>query len=418
MKNITAIVLAAGRGTRMKSDTPKVMHEVMGKPMIVHVLENLRSAGVDDVIVVAGFGSDKVKSAARGAKVVIQKKLLGSGDAVQTARNGLKRIPGNLLVICGDTPLIRPETIKCLIDTHIKTGSSATLLTVNLEDPTGYGRIVRESDGSVSAIVEELEAAPYEKAITEINVGTYCFKAADLFDALEDVKPDNSKGEFFLTDTIAIFNERGKRVSAVVTDDFNETIGVNTRNDLAEATRIMKNRILDKLMAEGVTIIDPTTTMIHPEVKIGKETVVYPNTIIEPDVVIGDGCALGPFARIRPGVRLGDFSEVGNFVELVRTSVGKRTKIKHHTYLGDAVIGSDVNIGAGVITANFDGKDKHQTVIEDKVFIGIGARLIAPVRIGKGAFVGAGSVVLKEHNVAPGSTVVGVPARVLHTKKR
>ena len=417
MKGITAIILAAGRGTRMKSACPKVLHEMLGKPMINHIIDILNSSGIDDIIIVGGYGSDLLKEAVSPHKVVIQKELLGSGDAIQTARTALGKLKGDLLVICGDTPLIRPETIKRIIDAHTKKRSSATVLTVHLDDPTGYGRIVRAPDDTVSAIVEEVAATECEKALNEINVGTYCFDAADLFDALDQVKPNSVKKEYFLTDVFGVLRHKHKRVDALVTDDADESIGVNTRRDLSEATAILKKRVIESLMDNGVTIVDPSTTIIYPDVRIGKDTTIYPHTIIESNVSIGEECAIGPFTRIRPGVKLADNVEVGNFVELVRTEVGKNTKVKHHTYLGDAIVGADVNIGAGVITANFDGRKKHRTVIKDKCFIGIGARLVAPVTIGKLALVGAGAVVLKGHNVRPGSVVAGVPAKEI-TRKR
>lgn len=418
MAKITAVVLVAGRGTRMKSDAPKALHTILGKSIIDYVLDSVKGAGISDIILVAGYGRSLLKDAVKDAKIVIQKELLGSGDAVKTAGKALKNHSGNILVVCGDTPLIKAETVRALIKRHESSGASATILTAKLDDPTGYGRIARDSAGRITAIVEQEKAGRYEEIIQEINVGTYCFKAADLFEALEAVKTDNKKKEIFLTDTVSILKNRGKLVETFTTVDQDEAIGVNTRRDLASSAAILKNRIFDELMAEGVTIEDPSSTVIFPGVSVGKDTVIRSNTVIESDVEIGSRCVIGPFARIRPRVRIGDEVEVGNFVELNRTKVGNGTKIKHHAYLGDAVVGRNVNIGAGTITANYDGKNKNITVIADGAFIGVGAILIAPVSIGSHSTVGAGAVVPRNHDVAKGATVVGVPARVLKREKR
>ncbi|MCX5679404.1 MAG: NTP transferase domain-containing protein [Candidatus Omnitrophica bacterium] len=414
MKKITAVVLAAGRGTRMKSDTPKVMHGLLGKPIIWYVLNALKAAGIKDIIVVAGYGSRMLKGELGGARMVLQKKLLGSGDAVNSAKRFLKFRTGDILVTCGDAPLIRPETLKRLIGKHRSSGASATVLTAKVKDPSGYGRMIRDDNKKILKIAEDKDASVYEGSIDEINVGTYCFKYADLFAALSKVRSNNSKKEFYLTDTLSIIRSgMSKPVESVLAEDESEVIGINTRADLAEASMRLKNMVLRGLMADGVTIEDPSTTIIHPGVKIGRDTVIKPNTIIGSNVTIGKGCEIGPFARIRPGTRIADSAEIGNFVELVRTTIGKGTKVKHHTYLGDAVVGKGVNVGAATITANYDGKNKHKTVIEDGAFIGVGAILIAPVKIGRRATVGAGCVVPKGHNVPPGVTVVGVPAKIL-----
>lgn len=402
----------------MKSDTPKVLHDILGKPIIGYVLDSVRGAGVIDAIVVAGYGSSLLENSVEGVKVVVQKELLGSGDAVKTARRALKNYSGDILVVCGDTPLIRPETIKGLIAKHRSSGAAATILTAKLADPTGYGRIARDDDGRILAIVEQEKTSLYEEVINEINVGTYCFKSDDLFGALESVKPDNKKKEIFLTDVIAILKKAGKPVEAFLTEDPDEAIGVNTRMDLARSTVILKNRTARELMAEGVTIEDPASTVIYPGVKIGRDTIVHSNTVIESNVEIGAKCSIGPFARLRPKVYIGDDVEVGNFVELNRSKIGSGTKVKHHTYLGDAIVGKNVNIGAGTITANYDGKSKSRTTIEDGAFIGVGAILIAPVKIGSKAVVGAGCVVPKNHDVPKLAVVVGVPAKILKKKKR
>ncbi|MFA5143386.1 MAG: NTP transferase domain-containing protein [Candidatus Omnitrophota bacterium] len=417
MKEPVAIILAAGRGTRMKSEMPKVLHKIWNKPIIDYVLASVRNAGVSEIILVAGHGSALLKEAVPGVKIVVQKELRGSGDAVSTARKALKNLSGDIVVVCGDTPLIRPETINGLIAKHKSSGAAVTILTTKVIDPTGYGRIVRDDNGKVKAIVEQEKTSLYEEVINEINVGTYCFRAADLFAALEAVKPDNKKKEFFLTDTVDILKNNGKPIESYLAKDPGETIGINTRKDLAEAAAILKTRTAGELMANGVTIEDPLSTVIYPGVKIGRDSIIHSNTVIEGDVEIGSGCSIGPFTRIRPHVRIGNDVEVGNFVEINRTRVGDRTKIKHHTYLGDAIVGNNVNIGAGTITANYDGKSKNRTVIEDGAFVGVGAVLIAPIKVGRRAVVGAGSVVPKNHDVAGGTTVLGVPARVYRKRK-
>ena len=418
MKDTVAVILAAGRGTRMKSEIPKVLHMVLGRPIIGYVLDSVRNAGIKDIITVTGYGNDILKKFLKDeTRVVVQKELLGSGDAVGTAKKDLRGYSGDILVICGDTPLIKAKTIKELIDKHRNSNASLTVLTAVLKDPTGYGRIERDGNKSVVRIVEEERASLYDEVINEVNVGTYCFNAEDLFVSLAGVRPDNKKKEFFLTDTVEILRKHGKLVESVKMKDPSEMIGINTRKDLAEATRILKDSVLEELTSGGVTIEDPQTTTIYPGARIGRDTIIHPNTVIESGVEIGERCHIGPFARLRPEVRIGDDAEIGNFVELVRTSIGDGSKVKHHTYLGDTAVGKFVNIGAGTITANFDGKKKSKTVIEDKAFVGVGAILVAPVRIGSGATVGAGCVVLKNRNVPKGATVVGVPARILKKQK-
>ena len=417
MKNTIAVILAAGRGTRMKSDTPKVLHGLLGKPMISYVTAAVSRAGIRDMVVVTGFGSDRIKDFFYGTRVktVLQKRLLGSADAVRSAKGEIGG-SSDVLVVYGDTPLITGRTIKKLIEKHKSSGASLTLLTAVLKDPSGYGRIIRDSGGRITRIAEESEAREYKRETGEINVGTCIFARGDLSDALKGIGRDNSKREYYLTDAVEILSARGKLVESMAMENLDEMIGINSRVELAAATNAMKNRIMEELMASGVTIQDPATTTIYPEVKIGKDTVIYPNTIIESDVRIGENCHIGPFARLRGGTRIGDKTEIGNFVELVRTRVDVSTKIKHHTYLGDAKVGRLVNIGAGTITANYDGKDKNRTIIGNGSFIGVGAILIAPVKIGKKAIVGAGAVILRGTNVKDGTTVVGVPAKILRRR--
>lgn len=419
MKKTIAVILAAGRGTRMRSDTPKVMHEILGRPMISYVVGSVQSAGINDIVLVTGFGSGLVREFFKDSKIktVLQKRLLGSGDAVNTARREITKFgSGNCLIVYGDTPLIKGDTLKRLIEKHRNSGASLTLLTAILKNPSGYGRIIRNTDGRIIKIAEEDEAKSYKKEIKEINVGTCIFRTEGLSSALGKIKPENAKKEYYLTDAVKIFYDGGKKIESVSIEDPDEMIGVNSRVELAKAASCIKTRILNEFMAAGVTIQDPYTTTIYPGVKIGRNSVIYPNTIIESDVKIGEHCHIGPFTRLRPGTRVADKAEIGNFVELVRTEVGESTKVKHHTYLGDAKVGKGVNIGAGTITANYDGKNKNRTIIGDGAFVGVGAILIAPVKIGKKALVGAGTVILKGRNVKDGATAVGVPARILERR--
>jgi len=416
MKKITAVILAAGLGTRMKSDIPKVLHPIGSETMLGKVVSNLKKAGIDDIIAVVGHQADIVEDLFRGGmRFVRQPELLGSGDALAHAVDYLGKSDGEILVTCGDTPLITADTYKKVVKTHRKEGAACTVLTCDLENPKSYGRIIRDENGAVLRIVEEKDASRSEKKETEINVGTYCFDRAELTEHIRKIELNEKKKEFYLTDIVDILSRTGKKVVAQDCAP-GEMIGVNSRRDLAEANRIENRNCLDRLMDAGVTVMDPGTTRVDSSAVIGRDTIIFPNTVIEGDVTIAAGCSIGPFARLRPGTRLAKEVEIGNFVEICRTEIGERTRVKHHTYLGDTSVGRDVNIGAGTITANYDGKNKHRTVIEDEVFIGVGAVLIAPVRVGKGAKVGAGSVVTKNKDVPPGKTVVGVPARLFDSK--
>jgi bifunctional UDP-N-acetylglucosamine pyrophosphorylase/glucosamine-1-phosphate N-acetyltransferase len=422
MRNVTggsrqetvAIILAAGKGTRMKSDMPKVLHPICGSPMIEYVLNNLSGAGIRRIIVVVGHKGQQIEEHL-GARVQVlyQERLLGTGDAVATTKKSLSTFDGNILVLYGDTPLLLNQTLRKLIRSHRSGGASCTLLTATFADPTGYGRIVRDKNGKIAKIVEEQDADTYEKTISEINAGTYCFRKRDLFEALGEIRPANAKKEYYLTDTIERLVRKGKSVGSVFVSDENEILGVNSRKDMVKAQCVIRNRILDHLMCNGVTIVDPATTYINQDVRIGQDTIVYPFTMIESDVEIGRGCEVGPFCRIRSGSRFGSNVRLGNFVEINRTSVGDNTRIKHHTYLGDTVVGRDVNIGAGTITANFNGRKKHRTIIGNGAFTGCDTILVAPVKLGEGSVTGAGCVVTRGNDVPPHTVVVGMPARVL-----
>lgn len=418
MKDIASIILAAGRGTRMKSELQKVLHEVHSRPILQFVLEAAKGAGVEKTVVVVGYKDKEVKKSFKGLDTIAQEKLLGSGDAVKSAQNFFSKFKGDILVLCGDAPLIRKETIKSLIKKHKKEKNACTLLTANADDPSGYGRILRSDTDSIIRIIEDPDASIYEKVINEINVGCYCFDKEDLFTFLEKLKINSKKGEYYLTDIVEMLVKSGKRVSSSLCEDSYEATGINTRVDLAEANNVIRKRVLETLMLGGVTIVDPESTFVDMDAKIDKDTIIHPNTVIEKEVKIGKNCSIGPFARIREKTSVGDNVEIGNFVELVRTKVASGTKIKHLTYLGDADVGRNVNIGAGTITANYDGKKKNKTVIENGAFIGVGSILIAPVKVGSGAVVGAGSVVTKNKNVPANKTVVGVPARILKKEKK
>jgi bifunctional UDP-N-acetylglucosamine pyrophosphorylase/glucosamine-1-phosphate N-acetyltransferase len=349
--------------------------------------------------------------------MVVQKKLRGSADAVLTAKRHIASCGGDCLVVYGDTPLITAATLVKLIDRHNSSSASLTLLTAVLKNPTGYGRIIRNTDGKILKIAEEDEAKSYKKEIKEINVGTCIFNCASLLESLKHIGCDNEKKEYYLTDAVKILADSGKKIESVAVEDVIEMTGVNSRVELAQASTCIRSRVLEGHMASGVTVEDPSTTIIYPGARIGVDTVIYANTIIESDVVIGARCRIGPFARVRPGTRIADGAEVGNFVELVRTEIGKDTKVKHHTYLGDTKVGKNVNVGAGTITANYDGEKKNRTIIGDGAFIGVGTILIAPVKVGKKALTGAGTVVLKNHNITAGATAVGVPSRIIERRK-
>ena len=418
IKNTACVILAAGRGTRMKSSLPKVLHKISGKTMIEYVLELIRPFGFKPTILVTGYKGGEVARFAKGAKIINQKKLLGSADAVRKTRSALTKFRGDAVIIYGDTPLLRQDTLKRLVDRHKSTGAACTLLTARLKNPTGYGRILRDDSDNIVSVVEEGEASLYDKDKIEVNVGTYCFDTKNLFEALKEIKANNKKNEYYLTDVIGVLKRGNLKIESLCIDNEEETLGVNSREELSKAEGIMRNRALKKFLEGGVTIIDPANTYIDINCTIGKDAVINPYTIIERDVKIGSRSTIGPFARIRPGTRLAGEVEIGNFVEITRSDVGSGTKIKHHSYIGDATIGKNVNIGAGTITANYDGKKKNKTIIKDGAFIGCDTVLVAPVTVGKKAVTGAGSVLTKKTVVPDNSVVVGIPARILKRKKR
>ncbi|HZK18984.1 MAG TPA: bifunctional UDP-N-acetylglucosamine diphosphorylase/glucosamine-1-phosphate N-acetyltransferase GlmU [Clostridia bacterium] len=428
--SLTAVILAAGKGTRMKSRLPKVMHPIHDKPMLVHVLDAARGAGVNRIIVVAGYGMEQVSAiVGDNVEIVVQEEQLGTAHALMQAEPLLKDTEGEVIVLCGDTPLIRPETLKRLVEIHRANDVPATLATMVLDSPTGYGRVLRGKDGGVQGIVEHRDATREEHGIKEVNAGLYCFNLKGLFRALKQVASDNVQGEYYLPDIIAIYNRTGRKVAALVVEDREEMLGVNDRKQLAVASAAIRNRILDELMLSGVTIVDPSSTFIEGCVSIGQDTVIHPFTFIRGNSKIGSEChigpgsrlvsvavddravvrdsvvleskigesaTVGPFAHIRPGTVIGKGVSVGDFVEIKNTVIEEGSKVPHLTYLGDTDVGKRVNVGAGTITCNYDGKNKFRTVIGDGAFIGSNANLVAPVEIGKGAVVAAGSTVTKD----------------------
>ena len=416
MRALQVIILAAGGGTRMKSDLPKVLHPVCGRPMIAYALDLAAASGVKQpIVVLGGETAEHVKPhLPKEVTLVVQKTPLGTGDAVLAAKRSVGGFSGELLILYADTLLIRRTTIQRLIESHCKFNATCTLLTAHLADPSGYGRIVREATGLITKVVEEADANAQQRAIREVNVGPLCAKAQPLFEALANVRPSAVKREWYLTQAVDVLAKReGTRFQTVRVEEAAEALGVNSRVDLSRATHIIRQRIADSHLQNGVTIVDPSTTFIDHGVTIGRDTTIHPCTVIESGVSIGKRCSIGPFARLRSGVAVGDETRLGNFVELVRTRIGHRVHISHVTYLGDTTVEDDVNIGAGTITANFDGTSKRPTSIGKGAFIGCDTVLIAPVKVGPGAVTGAGSVIPKDHDVPPRGVVVGVPAHLL-----
>ena len=413
MANFCSIILAAGKGTRMKSDVPKVLHQVCGRPMIEYVLDITRSLRSLKTYVVTGYGADKVKQAiGDDVEFVLQPQLLGTADAVRRVESHLKGFNSTVLVLCGDTPLLSKDIVRALLAKHRKSKASVTVLTASIDSPQGYGRIIRDRLEKFLAIREEKDTSVEEVLINEINVGVYCFESRKLFEALKKVRLNSKKKEFYLTDVIELFLSNGHKVESLTTQEAHVAFGVNTRQDLAQAEGIIRQRILDGHMRNGVTIVDPSTTYIDSGVKIGHDTIIYPCTVINKNVQIGSNCHIGPFAHIRPGCHIADKVEIGNFAEVSRTTIGTGTMMKHFSFLGDATVGAGVNIGAGVVTANFDGVTKNKTKIDQAAFIGSDAILVAPVTVGSKAIIGAGAVVPRNTKVPSRAIARGVPAKI------
>lgn len=417
-RKLAIIILAAGKSTRMKSELPKVLHPICGRPVLAYVLDLAKQLKPARTIAVLGFKHEEVrKKLPPGVTTVVQKKLIGTADAVKQAQRALAGFKGTVLILYGDCPLLKVETVKKLLASHDKAGVSATLLSAHLENPASYGRIVRDRYAGVSGIVEAKDANDVQKLIKEINTGIVCYDKDKLFKALAKVKPNNVKKEYYLTDTIDILYKSGELVDAVTIADINEALGINSRIELAQAAKIIQKRINEKLMLEGVTIVDPDTAYINYGTKIGQDTVIYPFTVMEKNVTIGKRCSVGPFIRLREATRLEDDVVVGNFLEIVRSKIASKTWAKHFGYIGDTRVGKSANIGAGSVTANFDNNQKNVSVIKDNAFIGCDTVLVSPVVVGRGAKTGAGSIVTKHTKIADNTVVAGVPAKPLAQKR-
>lgn len=430
MKNRYVVVLAAGQGTRMKSKLFKVMHPVMGRPMVGHVVHAALEADASEVITITGHGAETIKDyLGDKSQFVYQEEQLGTAHAVMQAKDLLEGKEGTTLVLSGDTPLLRAETLQELMAYHEEEGAKATILTALADDPFGYGRVIRAEDDSVSKVVEEKDASSEERLVQEINTGTYCFDNQALFNALERVNNDNAQGEYYLPDVLEILKNDAEKVGAFRLENMEEALGVNDRKALAEATAIMRKRINEKHMTNGVTMIDPDSTYIDVQVEIGSDTVVEPNSYIKgktkigEDVLIGlgsvivdsqlaDGVAIkqsvieesivgknsdvGPHSHLRKDSVLGENVHIGNYVEVKNATIGNLTRAGHHTYIGDAEVGVDVNIGCGVVFANYNGMTKSKTVVGDYTFVGSNSNLVAPVVVGKNSFIAAGSTITEE----------------------
>ena len=424
-----ALILAAGEGTRMKSDLPKVAHTILGTPMVEYVVDAARGAGVDRIVVITGHKSQRVEELVAGLPCVLQDRQLGTGHAVSCAEAALECFDGSLLVLSGDSPLVRPATLAHLADRREHTGAAVCLLTMHLDDPAGYGRIRRTQDGDVAAIVEEKDCTDEERSIDEVNTGTYCFDTKVLFEHLHRLTAHNAQGEYYLTDIVGILATEGFVVADVAAEDPDEALGVNDRVQLAEATSIMRDRINARHMLAGVTMTDPRLVWIGPKAVVGRDVTLEPMTFLLGDTRVEEGAVLGPGSRLvdcivheratvdssvlyqaevgpdsmvgpmgflRPGARLASRAKTGAFVEIKNSSIGEGSKVPHLSYIGDAEIGAGVNIGAGSITCNYDGKHKHATKVGDGAFVGSDTMMVAPVTIGRGAVTGAGSVVSRD----------------------
>ena len=397
MGDTIAIIMAAGKGTRMKSKNSKLVQKIYGKEMVKRAVENAKKAGVDEVITVVGYQKEQVMQVlGDSVKYAVQEEMLGTGHAVMQAAKYLEGRKGKVLVLNGDVPILRPETITNLLEKSIDSKEAATLLTAIYDDPFGYGRIIRDEGGNVAGIIEEKDATEEQKEIAEINAGIYCFDIEALLEALKEIKPNNSQGEYYLTDVIEIIGSKGLKTGAVIVEDNTEILGVNDRMQLQMVTKILQHRINSEFMKNGVTIEDINSTYIYDDVKIGMDTVIHPNTTIKSDVEIGEDCEIGPNSYIREGCRLANKVKVGSFVEIKKAVIGEGTKVPHLSYMGDCEIGSGTNIGCGTITCNYDGFKKSKTIIGKDCFVGSNVNFVAPVNIGDNVLVAAGSTVTED----------------------
>ena len=392
--DMMAIVMAAGKGTRMKSKSSKLVQKIYGKEIVKRAVENAKKAGVHNIVAVVGYMKEAVMGVlGDSVSYAVQEEMLGTGHAVMQATKYLEGKKGKVLVLNGDVPILRPETLNKLLNKSIENKEAATLLTAIYDNPTGYGRIVRDEGGNVKGIVEEKDTSDEQKLIKEINAGIYCFDIEALLDALKEIKPNNAQGEYYLTDVIEIMNKKGLKTGAVVVEDNTEILGVNDRVQLELLTKVLQMRINTEFMKKGVTIEDINTTYIYDDVEIGMDTIIHPNTIIKSDVVIGEDCDIGPNAYIREGCRLANKVKIGSFVEIKKAIIGEGTKVPHLSYMGDCEIGEKCNIGCGTITCNYDGLHKSKTIIGNHSFIGSNTNLVAPVTLGDNTFVAAGSTI-------------------------
>lgn len=430
MSDLVTVILAAGKGTRMKSKLPKVLHKAGGKAMVQHVLDAAIAAGAKRNIIITGFGGDMVRAAVGDkAEYAEQREQLGTGHAVMQAETLLADENGTVMVLCGDTPLLTGDLLKKLYDEHKKAQAKATVLTAIMPDATGYGRIIRKSSGEVLKIVEHKDATAEERQVKEVNSGIYCFEINALFSSLKKVTNDNAQGEYYLPDVLEILQKQGEKIWAVAADDYESTLGINSRLQLAGAEKILRRRKNEELMAAGVTIMDPATTYIDADVVVGRDTVIYPMTWLEGKTVIGEECEIGPsvrlenvtignnvtgqftyahdaviddgvilgqFTHIRPNTHLAKKVKIGNFVEVKNSNIGEGSKLPHLSYIGDTDMGSGVNMGCGTITVNYDGKNKFRTKIGSDAFVGCNSNLVAPVELADGAYIGAGSTITKK----------------------
>jgi bifunctional UDP-N-acetylglucosamine pyrophosphorylase / glucosamine-1-phosphate N-acetyltransferase len=433
LEGIATIILAAGKGTRMKSELVKVLHPILGLPMLSYPIElSLKGIKAEKTIVVVGHQADRIQGMFKNFKIdiALQKKQLGTGHAVLQAIPFLQSFSGTVLILCGDVPLVEWETLRSFIDTYKENGSTLSVLTAVVEEPFGYGRILRNSEGWLEKIVEEKDASEKERMIREINTGIFCVKAPFLMEGLREIGKENAQGEYYLTDLVEVAKKRGLRCSAHIVADPVEVMGINTRVDLAIANEVLRQKKLKDLMLSGVTVVDPKTTYVDRTVEVGKDSILYPNChlqgktkigercIIEPnskisDSLIGDdvtiransviteskieeGASIGPFAHLRPLSEVKTKAKIGNFVEVKKSVIGKGSKANHLSYIGDSLLGEDVNIGAGTITCNYDGFEKHQTIIGNRVFVGSNVELVAPVKVGNDSSIGAGTTVTKD----------------------
>lgn len=398
--DIKSVILAAGKGTRMKSETPKVLHKIFEKPLLGYVLDNIKTITNENFVIV-GHHADEVKEYVeknyQNAKTVLQTPQLGTGHAVSMVLPYLKDFKGQVLILCGDTPLITSETLNKFVEFHNSNNSDLTVMSTIFENPINYGRIIREPDGSLKCIVEEKDATPEQKAVKEVNAGIYILDWAKIAPAFSQLTSNNAQGEYYLTDIIEWGKKNNLRVNAFILENSDEIYGINSRKNLAEATRIMNTRKLNSLMDSGVTIVDPNSTWISEDTEIGTDTIIYPSTYIEGSNKIGKNCKIGPCAHFRGNVEVEDNCKIGNFVEVKKAKIGHNTNAGHLSYIGDSELGAHVNIGAGTITANFDPitGTKSKTILKDNVKIGSNTVLVAPVEIGEGTNVGAGSVITK-----------------------